>query len=225
VYSGPHMQEVAEPCLCIAVLSQPLRLVCTRRKPVREMLDIWLTLPIVRDDQELGHYCRPHMENVENIIAAPEHRDRVCQITLENMSPSLFPVLAEMMQESFPALTHLLLDSENTSLMLHPESFLGGSAPRLQSLVLRHIPFPALPTPLLTTKDLVELRLWTIPYSGYLSPDAMVVCLSSFYQARKSYPCIQVPTILPYQFDLICIDMRHPSLSYPISVLWRQRLH
>ena len=83
------------------------------------------------------------------------------------------------MQESFSALTRLQLDSLNETPILHLESFLGGSAPRLRSLNLQRISLPALPTLLLITKDLVELRLRGIPHSGYLSPDAMVVCLYS----------------------------------------------
>jgi len=156
-----------------------LRLVCTRRKPVREVLGIWPTLPIVIDDQELGRHRQPRREHVDNIIAALEHRNRVCQISLGNIPLSLCPIFSAMMQEPFPALTRLQLNSEDESPMLCPDSFLGGSAPMLRSLTLQHIPFPALPTLLLTTKDLVELRLWSIPHSGYLSPNAMVICLSS----------------------------------------------
>ena len=184
-----------------------LRLVCTRRKPVRDMLGIWPTFPIVIDDQELGRHRRPRVDHVGNTIAALEHRDRVCQIGLENIPLSLFPILAATMQESFPALERLQLDSEDESPMLRPESFLGGSAPRLRSLTLQNIPFPALPSLLLTTKGLVELRLWSIPHSGYLSPDAIVACLSSLTklenlllrfkspQSRPSGPIRRLPSL------------------------------
>ena len=155
-----------------------LRLICTRRNPVREMLGNWPTLPIVIDDQELGGAYQTLTRQVVNVVAALEHRDRVCQIGLGDISRSVFPILAEKMQESFPALTHLQLDSDYGSPMLHPGSFLGGSAPCLRSLTLQGISFPALPTLLSTTKNLVKLRLGRIPHSGYLSPDAMVVCLS-----------------------------------------------
>jgi hypothetical protein len=143
------------------------------------MLGNWPTLPIVIDDQELGGPYQTLTREVGNVVAALEHRDRVCQIGLGEISLSIFPILAEKMQESFPVLTHLQLDSDYESPMLHPESFLGGSAPHLRSLTLQRISFPALPTLLLTTKNLVKLRLGSIPHSGYLSPDAMVVCLSS----------------------------------------------
>jgi len=143
------------------------------------MLDIWPTFPIVINDQVLCWYCHPRMEHVDNTIAALEHRGWVCQISLTNILPSLFHIFADMMRESFPALTHLQLGSVDGPPMLRPDSLLGGSAPSLQSLTLRYIPFPALLTLLLTMKDLVELHHWSIPHSGYLSPNTMVICLSS----------------------------------------------
>jgi len=108
-----------------------LRLVCTRRKPVRQMLGIWPTLPIVIDDQELGRHRQPRAEHVDNITAALEHRNRVYQISLGNIPLSLFPIFAAMMQESFPSLTRLQLGSEDESPVIRPDSFLGGSSPRL----------------------------------------------------------------------------------------------
>ena len=156
-----------------------LRLVCTRGRPVREMLDIWPTLPIVVDDEDLSCYQRPRMEHFDSVTAALKHRNRVCQISLQNIPSSLFPNFMEMMQESFPRLTRLHLVAVIESPMLHPDPFLGGSTPRLRSLTLERIPFPELPKLLLSTKDLVELRLCDIPYSGYISPSAMVTCLSS----------------------------------------------
>ena len=101
-----------------------LRLVSTRRKPVKDMLDIWPTFPIVVDDHQLHRHCS--VEHIRNTIAALEHRDRVCQICLSSIPLSFFPVLAEMMQEPFTALTRLELDSWDESPTLHPESFLGG---------------------------------------------------------------------------------------------------
>ena len=59
-----------------------------------------------------------------------------------------------------------------------PDGFLGGSAPRLQSLELDSIPFPALPKLLLSATDLVHLTLWNIPHSGYISPEAIVTGLA-----------------------------------------------
>ena len=60
-----------------------------------------------------------------------------------------------------------------------PESFLGGSAPRLQHLELEYIRFPGLPKLLLSAIDLVSLSVSKTPHSGYISPEAMARCLST----------------------------------------------
>jgi hypothetical protein len=146
-----------------------LRLICTYRRPVREILDIWPTLPIVVQDWGLRRHQQPHVENVDNIIAALGHRDRVCEISLGFPSLSLFHMCSTMMQESFLALTRLSLRSGIDMEMALSDSFLGGSAPRLRSLILSHISFPALAKLLLSTNDLVDLRLGKIPHSGYIS--------------------------------------------------------
>ena len=59
-----------------------------------------------------------------------------------------------------------------------PDSFLGGSAPRLRLLALGAIPFPGLTNLLLSVTHLVSLYLQDIPHSGYFSPEAMATCLS-----------------------------------------------
>jgi hypothetical protein len=59
------------------------------------------------------------------------------------------------------------------------DSLLGGSAPRLEHIQLHGIPFPALPQLLLSTHNLVQLDLFDIPQSGYVSPEVMVYCLST----------------------------------------------
>jgi len=118
------------------------------------------------------------MKQFNGIIAALEHRNRACQISLEDLPPVLFLIFTEMLQRSFPRLTRLFLGAAIEFPMLHPDSFLGGSAPCLQSLTLQHIAFPELPTLLLSSKDLVELRLYYIPH-GYISPESVATCLSS----------------------------------------------
>ena len=167
-----------------------VRLVCTSRTPVREMLNIWPTLPIVVQTRFRGLYARlckgEDSKNVDSTIAALRHRDRVCQICLRNLQLDQSPVFAAILQESFPALTRLYLETEYREFpMPHPDSFLGGSAPRLRSLTLDGIPFPELPKLLLSTKDLIELRLLNVPDSGYISPEAIVTCLSSLTGLEK----------------------------------------
>jgi hypothetical protein len=162
------------------VFASPLRLhltlFCKGSKPVRDMLDIWPPLPILIQD----HRCP--REGADNIIAALEHNDRVCQISIEveEVLSSVLGRFAKAMQEPFPELTHLGLWSANGTTLVVPETFLGGSAPRLQYCHMDYLPFPALRKLLLSANHhLVRLYLTKIPHSGYTSPEPMVTCLSA----------------------------------------------
>ena len=154
-----------------------------------------------------------HNEGVNNIIAALGRRARVSQIVLCNLPPPLLDMFSTMMQESFLALTCLRLESTQLASVL-PDSFLGGSAPRLRSLSLKGIPFPALPNLLLSTNDLVDLRLLGIPNSGYISPKAMVTCLSSLTRLEIFYLGFHSPQSFPHRSirHLTRVDL--PTLTY-----------
>jgi hypothetical protein len=172
------------------------------------MLDIWPTLPIVVETRSWEPRKRPWPwnwnrrrkdpeEKAGNIVAALKYRDRVCQVTLCNLSLFLLDVITGMMQESFPALTYLELQLAEESALVLADSFLGGYAPRLQSLILQGIPFPALPKLLLSTNNLIDLRLLFIPHSGYISPEEMVTCLSSLTRLELFYLGFRSPQSRP----------------------------
>jgi hypothetical protein len=150
-----------------------LRLLCTDITPVKEMLAVWPPLPIAI----MILQCTIPTQ-MDNIIAALEHNDRVYQIKSLEISNS--QVLAAM-QQPFLALEVLSMSWWSGGQMppVVPESFLGGSAPRLQRLDLGGVPFPGLPKLLLSTTGLVRLHMHRIPHSGYISPEAMVCCLST----------------------------------------------
>ena len=115
-----------------------------------------------------------------NAIEALEHRDRVCEVSLANLETILWPKVVEVMSQGpFPRLTSLELGANHETSAILTEAFLGGFAPRLQKLSLKNILFPALPKLLLSASGLVHLRLWDVPDSAYISPDAMVPCLSA----------------------------------------------
>jgi hypothetical protein len=117
--------------------------------------------------------------------AAIVNPNRVCEIDL-SLTSSQLQRLASAMQERFPALIHLCLaGSYNHLAQALPDGFLGGYAPRLQSLDLRSVPFPALPKLLLSTTHLVRLTLWNIPLSGYISPEAMVTGLAALAKLKS----------------------------------------
>jgi len=157
-----------------------LRLLCTNRRPVKEMLDVWPALPIIIKDSATILQAK----GADNIIAALEHRDRVCEIILWGSSRSLLERFVAMTQEPFPALTSLCLGSTDQFAPVIPDSFLGGSAPRLRSLVWAQIRFPALQELLLSASHLVHLDLRNIPNSEYISPEAMVACLSGMSRLK-----------------------------------------
>ena len=159
-----------------------LRLYSKAWTPVRETLDIWPALPIVVWDH--GH----EKWGVDNIIAVLEHKDRICGIDLRTIQGSQFETVLAALQQPFPALTSLMLSSRRREALrswprgdivqVQPDSFLGGLAPRLQTLSLDHIPFPGLPKLLLSATHLVRLSLWSVPDSGYILPEALATCLS-----------------------------------------------
>ena len=162
-----------------------LQLFCKATTPVNETLAVWPPLPIV-----IGQHGPLEYLQMDNIIAALEHNDRVCEILFLNVTNSGLEEVLAAMQQPFPELTRLdmwLLDDwdgwevvdEMGETPVVTESFLGASAPLLRYLDLDSIPFPGLPKLLSSATGLVTLYLEDIPHSGYISPEAMVRCLST----------------------------------------------
>ena len=152
-----------------------LRLVCTPGTPARKYLDVWPPLPLVVD--ALGTISTAM--SVDNVLVALGHQDRVCRIDLRIVRGLEWDKVLAAMQVPFPALTHLnlwenLLDRESVI----TSGFLGGSAPRLQSLKMARVPFLGIPNLLFSATHLVHLGLHDIPDSGYISPGAMASSLT-----------------------------------------------
>jgi hypothetical protein len=147
-----------------------LQLFCTRDRSVKAMLDIWPALPILIE----YHYpLKTSQEERRNkMIAALEHPGRVRHISIIDF-PRAWETVARAMQVPFPELTYLRL----WLYVISPVSvLLGGSAPRLRTLELKGILFPAVRDLILSASYLVDL---TLSDSGYVSPESMVACLSS----------------------------------------------
>ena len=160
-----------------------LRLYCRAGTPVRETLDVWPPLPIV-----LMVYG-DEVWDENDIVAALERNDRVCGIDL---LPGYVPnwrleKLFAALRQPFPTLTRLQLHCEarDETAPVFPDSFLGGSAPLLQSLILGGIPCPGLPKLLLSAIQLVTLELSGIPHSGYFPPEAIATGLSVLTRLEK----------------------------------------
>ena len=154
-----------------------LRLLCTARTSVQEMLDIWPPLPIVV-------WCGDsHVEawDADYMIEVLEHRDRIYALVLFDVPRSQLETVLALLQQPFPALRHLLfrhIEEMPTTPVVITASFLGGSAPLLQTLDFDFFPFPELPNLLLSATQLVYLSLRNISHPEHLSPEAIVTCLS-----------------------------------------------
>ena len=159
------------------------------------MLDVWPPFPLViTSDRYYGDYP---IENVDNIVAVLKRRNRVCRITITDMSSSHLETVLAVMQEPFPDLTRLTLCPNGVTMAVLPDSFLGGSAPRLRFLELLGIPFSGLPRLLLSATHLTNLRLFGIPRSGYIPPEVMATALSTLTSLEDLGLGFESPLSLP----------------------------
>jgi len=180
-----------------------LRLLCMNGRLVKA-LDIWPELPIVIhvDDHNI---CQP--PSVTDVISMLKLHDRVCKVFIDNV-PNPFLEEIATTSEPFPTLIELELVSYKTDTPILPDSFLGGSVPRLRSLDFWGIPFPGIGKLLLSTRDLVTLSLGFIPPSGYISPESMVVILSALTRLKSFYLSFDPP-----QFWAHGAGQRPPALT------------
>ena len=175
-----------------------LRLLCHHARLAKNLLDVWPSyLPIVISGNALLR-TRSGLEGVKIILAALKSRDRISTIDFEGVPGLLWkPVFA--MTEPLPVLTSLRLHLWHEDIQPLPDSFLGGSCPRLQELHLNGIPFPGLRNLLLSTSDLIDLRLENIPHSGYIAPEAMITNLSALSKLESFVLAFQSPRSLAEQ--------------------------
>jgi hypothetical protein len=174
-----------------------LQILCTSGTPaVRANLRIWPPFPIIIDYRYSWSLIMPNDE--DNVIAAldREHLDRICSIRLYVTHLQLGK-LNMVMKEPFPALECLEISSEDGNTPVLSGGFLGGSAPRLLEVTLSGIPYPALPSLLLSASNLVELRLHRIPPTGYISPEAMVTSLAALPKLKIFIIKFQLATPRP----------------------------
>ena len=171
-----------------------LQLVCTNNTRAGDTLDVWPPLPL-----SIRALFSDPMKSVD-IISVLECSDRVHEISLEGVFSDELEDILKAMQEPFPELTELMIFKfrhENEPEIPLPDSFLGGSAPRLQTLALSRIPFPALPELLLSTTHLAYLKVEDIPHSGYISPDVMTTVLSTLTNLEQLSLGFQSPRSCP----------------------------
>ncbi|KAH9066951.1 hypothetical protein EDB83DRAFT_2519270 [Lactarius deliciosus] len=77
-----------------------------------------------------------------------------------------------------------------------PDTFLGGSAPRLRTFHISGISFPAVLTLLSSAHDLIYVHLRNIPLAGYIPPEKMVASLAAL--PRLKYLTLGFKSGMPY---------------------------
>ncbi|KAI9437229.1 hypothetical protein H4582DRAFT_1958738 [Lactarius indigo] len=167
-----------------------LHILCTNGTRVRENLDCWPPFPIAIQYLYLETFT-PYDE--ASLFAVLKHRGRIHHVDLSLMGLQLARV-ATVMQEPFPALTHLTLRCEDKRPPTLPSGFLGGSAPCLQYMHLTGIPFPALHSFLSSTSGLISFHLGNIPKDSCISPEAVVACLAALPRLKSFYIGSQLAT-------------------------------
>src|SRR5712671_6624848 len=157
-----------------------LRLEYEGHQPMSKVLDAWPVLPVIllSDFSKVSH--RKSEQRRDNRLAAleSEHYNRICEIYFSDITNSCWGRFASAMQKPFPELIHLELSVNGNVVPVLPDSFLGGSAPRLRELWLKSVPFPSMPKLFSSGNSLVKLYLEDIPESGYISPDTMATALT-----------------------------------------------
>ena len=171
-----------------------LRVVCTDTTPTRTSLDIWPPFPI-----SIECLCMVDEKGVDNVIAAVEHgHDRISHISIHGINGSGLEKLVAALQKPLPALKCFSLTS-NESVSMLPETFLGGSAPLVEDFDLGGILFPTFPKFILSSTHIRYLCIPHIPHSGYISPNAMVACLSALPNLEHLSIGFQSPLSRPPQ--------------------------
>ncbi|KAH9013169.1 hypothetical protein EDB83DRAFT_2444028 [Lactarius deliciosus] len=167
-----------------------LHLHCSSRTPFRKDLSLWSEFPLT------VAYCI--MEDEDDLTAALEQPDRIRRIDLNITSSEVFEAV-KAMNVPFPVLTHLELtgpEEDRLKDMLYlSDRFLGGSAPCLQHLYLEAVALMNLPKLLLSTRDLVSLRLDYIPPWGRISPEEIVGGLAGLTRLRT----LSIRFAIPYE--------------------------
>ena len=152
-----------------------LQILCTHENRFKKSLSIWPDFPIAIKYRSPFGLTSPIDQ--DDVIAALEHPNRVIRIEIISSQLGKLGTVLSHLHKPFPALTRLDLCSKDGIHDL-PDEFLGGSAPCLEEITLSNISFPALPTLLLSAKDLVKLNLYGVPPTGHISPAALVACLA-----------------------------------------------
>jgi hypothetical protein len=173
-------------------LGLDLQILCIAKAPARKLLDVWPAFPLhIYFHQPYPQECPE--ENLDNLIAALEHPDRVSEVDITYLPESLWDQVVAVMQEPFPTMTRLSFTASSDRRLHLPGTFLNGSAPSLKHLHFSGVSFPYFPRLLLSATDLTTLHL---EFNGYIPPETMVTCLSILTRLETLTIRFQLPTRL-----------------------------
>ena len=147
-----------------------LCLLCTPGTPVADVLAHSPPFPIIIDHFHTDNCDRMTANDVEGIILALEHRDRIRRIRFRTTFPMTEKVIAPI-DGDFPILEFLCIAPNHDSDFQFPKTF---QAPQLRHLILVNLNCP-IGSPLLSpAAGLVTLSLVNIPPSAYFQPDELL---------------------------------------------------
>jgi hypothetical protein len=113
----------------ILVLESPrrlnLRLYCGPETPAKDTLDVWPALPLIVMS---GMFSA----GTDDVVAALGQSNRVCEVCLRSLVGWQLEEVLAAMQVPFPELTDLSLAWNGETMPVIPNSFLGGTGPRLR---------------------------------------------------------------------------------------------
>ena len=175
-----------------------LQLDCEAEGEVEWALDIWPANVPINIRVNLDFWHEP------DIISLLEPRDRIATIDFSWLTELHFQRCIAAMQEPFPILRTLILSGDENAQQVITDTFLGGYAPRLQTIHLALIAFPTLPKFLLSATELVKLTLSSITRTGYISPDALAASMSMLKRLEHVHLIFQSPDSFPN------LTNRHP---------------
>jgi hypothetical protein len=173
---------------------------------MRKKLDVWPALPIVPfDDVCVLTWVTYGLDNTK---AALECNERVSQIDLPitGVIRDRLDVFAAL-EKPFPALTDLtlLVEGSPDPIFPNPVKFLGFFT-RLQSLSLTLLRIPNL---FQYSTDLVNIHLNRIPFTAFVSPEAIVTALSTLTRLKVLRLELRV------EFDQSLPDLENRRLPLP----------
>jgi hypothetical protein len=163
------------------IVIECFRLYFTHGTPVSETLAFRPALPIVVEYGGSLELHPPAPEDEDNIMAALMQSDRVSSISL-TVTRSLLEKLSTI-ERPFSELEDIALLSRDSRRLTLPSAFRWG--PRLHSLHLTRIAFPALLQLLYSSGNLVDLQLHEVLDPWHFPPEALTNALSGMPQLRS----------------------------------------